>query len=178
MMILGLDPSSTRTGYALMSSPTWIVEAGYLRPHRTKDPALMRVSHMRESLVDILGQYGPAIACVEVPSGKVASGQRRGASASAMAMYGMAVGVFLATCLEHLRGEVVTPNEREWTRGVPKIKRNRLIAAQFPVYREQFSKDSGGDIGDAIGLALWAYRNETVGCKLQEPYALLPSVEP
>lgn len=165
MKILALDPSSTRTGYAVMKSPTEIVEAGYLRPLRSKDAALTRILTIRSSLVELLHEHLPNKICIEIPSGKVGGGQRRGASASAMAIYGMAVGMVFATCLG-LRLRVKAVNEREWTRRMPKVRRNQLIAAQFPAYREQLNKDSGGDVGDAIGLALWAYgrlRNEDNG---------------
>jgi len=162
-IMLGLDPSSTRTGYALLKSPTEIIEAGCLRPLRSRDAALSRICHIRSSLVELIHEHLPNRVCIEVPSGKVGGGQRRGASASAMAVYGMAAGMMLATCLEHCGDHTFPVNEREWTGRVPKNRRNRLIAAQFPAYREQLNKDRGGDVGDAIGLALWAYgrlRNE------------------
>lgn len=166
MRILGLDPSSTKTGYAVLergAGTVRLIDAGCLKPERCKDDALTRTMAMRLSLVELLQEHEPDRAVVEVPSGKVGGGQRRGASASAMAIYGVAVGVMLATCLERLGSRVLTVDEREWTGRVPKGTRARRLAAEFAAYRAVMSKDGGGDIADAIGLARWGMSQPMAG---------------
>jgi len=156
MMILGLDPSSTRTGYAvvLFGGATKVIDAGYLRG-RTKDEAKTRIMAMRLSLLELLQEHLPTMTVVEIPSGKIGGGQRRGASASSMAIYGLAAGVVLGVCLSSPGTEVVAVDERVWTSRVPKSIRQRRVAAEFPAYRDVMKSDGGGDIADAIGLALW-----------------------
>jgi hypothetical protein len=49
----------------------------------------------------------------------------------------------------------VVPVNEDWTGGVTKEKRARLIAMEFPRYAAAMGLDSGGDVADAIGIALW-----------------------
>lgn len=166
-LILGIDPSSTRTGYALLESggAPRIIEAGYLTGRKTTDNAMQRILGMRASLIELIAtnnlttltadRHPRVQAVVEIPSGKVGSGQRRGASASAMAIYGMAVGMILITCIDLLASNVVAIDERTWTGRVSKLVRQRHVAAEFPGYREIMRNDGGADVADAIGLALW-----------------------
>lgn len=154
-MLLALDPSSTRTGYAVFDSAGKIAEAGYLNPRFATDKAWDRIASMIEDLAELLRATAPRRIVIEVPSGKVGGGQRRGAGAS-LCIYGFAVGAIWATC----RSATCNPttdevDERSWTLRVPKEIRRSRVAAEFPEYRKVMSKDGGGDVADAIGIGLW-----------------------
>lgn len=155
--LLALDPSSTRTGYAIMESPDTVVEAGYLRG-RTSDQALDRILRIERELTALFFVNSLRWCVIEIPSGKV--GARHGGGGAGLAVYGMAVGILLGFVNSSLcGGKADTVTETVWTRGVPKAKRRQLIAAQFPMYRRIMSRDSGGDVSDAIGLGQWWFHD-------------------
>lgn len=158
--LLALDPSSTRTGYALMNRSIRpgicheILEAGYLQPNRSKDPAIERIRVMGDDLATLVKQETPRTIVIEITSGKVAG--RLHGRASGLAVYGMAVGVmFWIARLTEPAIEVVPVAENEWTGQRPKKKRQADIGWQFPEYSDQMALDGGADIADAIGLGLW-----------------------
>lgn len=155
MKVLGLDPSSTLTGYAVMSRPTKILDAGHLRPNGAKKPAWDRIVTMVTSLRFLLRDYRPKVIVIEVPTRSV--GLRHKGKGAGLAIYGMAVG---AACWEAsvFGSSLVCVDANTWTGGVSKFKRQHLIAAEFPEYKEQLDRDRGGDLADAIGLCLWWYQ--------------------
>lgn len=162
-MILALDPSSTRTGYALGTGAGQIVEAGYFTPV-AKSPAMERIRSMAGDLLELLDGHEEELAgiVVEVCSGRPGSGSRRGASSS-LAIYGMAAGaMWMASVMwgpgkSATRGDVPVHavTEQEWTRRVPKKDRQLGIAGLFPQYAAAISQDGGADVADAIGLMRW-----------------------
>jgi hypothetical protein len=110
---------------------------------------------MCEDLRELLRQWAPHNVVIEVPSGKVGGGQRRGAGAT-LAIYGFAVGAIWATCrAAPCRPLVDEVDERTWTRRKPKLVRQKLIAYEFHEYGTQIAKVAGGDVADAIGIGLW-----------------------
>lgn len=159
MTILSLDPSSTLTGYALMSGDS-IVSAGLLKPHKRSAPARERVRHMAADLRVLIGELKPDRIVIEVSSGHVS--KRHRGSGAGLAVYGYAVGYMAA--IAHAAGlEVAEVEENEWTRGVPKPRRIATIAALYPSYRAD--RDRGGDMADAIGLGSWYGRTMRLkGC--------------
>jgi hypothetical protein len=153
-MFLTLDPSSTRTGYAAWNDDWSLREAGYFGPTRMKDIALDRIDAMIRDLEHFVVEKRPRLIVIEIPSGKVGSGQRRGAGAS-LTIYGFAAGAVYAWCRTLSGVDVRTATERAWTNRVPKAKRAKLIAMEFPQYAKAMELDGGGDVADAIGLGLW-----------------------
>jgi hypothetical protein len=164
MKVLGIDPSSTRTGYAILTGlePADLLEAGYLTPARTKDTANQRIDAMVADLETLLKEQEPVIdvVVIEASSGKV--GKRHKGGGAGLAIYGQAIGELRRAVLAIMppeysggRGRVVMVPENEWTRSRPKGERNAGIAAIYPAYAAEVCHDTGGDVGDAIGIARW-----------------------
>lgn len=163
MRVLGIDPSSTRTGYAILTGlePEGLVEAGYLAPRRTRDAPLNRIDAMAEDLAQLIAECRPQAIIVEITSGKV--NKRHGGGGAGLGVHGMATGMLLQTSRLHTQNlpqpaEVITVAENDWTDGKPKAWRNGLLATLYPAYASRLGQDRGGDIGDAIGLARWWMR--------------------
>lgn len=161
-MFLTLDPSSTRTGYAAWRDDWSLAEAGYFGPSSTRDLALDRIDTMIRELRDFVAEFKPRLVLIEIPSGKVGSGQRRGAGAS-LTIYGFAAGSVYTWCRWNMPGvDVRTVSERAWTNRVPKAVRARRIAMQFPQYARAMEHDSGGDAADAIGIGCWFQKQQQI----------------
>lgn len=168
--IFSIDPGSQRSGWAVMTGEEKLVEAGLLLPERTRDGAEKRLQAMMQDLVRLLVQYQPDVVVLEWTSGKVIT-SRHGGGGAGLAIYGIAIGALWAVCLQWAQVsraggrtcEVVCISENEWTHGRPKTRRRiggkavpsrvDLIQHRFPAYVPE--KDPGGDVADAIGLALW-----------------------
>jgi hypothetical protein len=164
VIVLGLDPSSTRTGYAILQGIARLdlLDAGYLRPNKTRDPLLERVRAMRADLGRILfpdpaeGEAGFEIGavCIEIPATQAPITTRSG-----QANYGLAVGVLLADVWDWAEGlvgarHVLAVKADDWTHARPKAQRQKVIGQLYPqVARYLETKDTGGDVADAIGLA-------------------------
>lgn len=150
MILLGLDPSSTRTGYALVTlkgGALTVLEAGYLKPAMSTEKPMRRIGAMVDDLMRLIEEHKPDIAIVEVCSGHVGVGQRRNAGAR-LGVYGMAVGA-MYQAVRSVPG----------LQGVPKRQRQQDIAMMFPAYAEQIDADGGADVSDAIGISLWWWFN-------------------
>lgn len=163
-LIFSLDPGSIRTGWALMRLPERLVRAGLLLPDKQKSPSEFRIAAMCGGLWQLLDYWQPGVIVVEWTSGKV--GRRHGSGGGAgLAIHGAATGALWREIIAWIRNQplekqigtnVILVEENNWTRQVPKVDRIAAIAAKYPVYKQ--AEDSGGDIADAIGLALWWLR--------------------
>lgn len=153
--LLALDPSSTRTGYALFSGER-LTAFGYLTPFRTRDPPLKRIATMADDVRKLIIDYKPHHVAIEVTSGKV--GQRHRGEGAGLAVYGMAVGAIYFVARLQAEGHISGVTETEWTRGISKSKRQQAIAIHFPAYRARQAADNGRDLADAIGVGLWWMR--------------------
>lgn len=151
MILLAIDPSSTKTGYAVMVDRVTLLDAGFLKPGKTRNPAIMRIKEMIEQLVEVLDEWQPGKVLIESPSAHVNIGRHHGAGAG-LAVYGFAAGAIWAACCARVDTKAI--DAQLWTCGVPKLKRQKNICMAFP---QQYNpeKDRGGDIADAIGLACW-----------------------
>jgi hypothetical protein len=159
MIVMGIDPSSTCTGYAVMSDDGLLIDVGRLRPRLDAAPPPERILAMIAELPGLIREHQPAIVVVEMPSGKVA-GRIAWRHPSGLAVYGFAAGAIWHAIVGLVGGLcVVMVNELVWTRSVPKAIRIQRIAAEYPAYAEIIGdgEDSGGDAGDAIGLAQWYF---------------------
>ena len=164
--LLAVDPSSTCTGYAVFGGslaaevPGELIDAGCVRAvaARRKTP-FERVREMAADLREIVVEHEPAVAIVEIPSGKV---HRRiaGNNPSGLSVYGFAAG-WIAADLEHkmrsidgcLEQPLRVVDELTWTAGVSKGRRQTFVELQFPSYRA--AGDAGADAADAIALGCW-----------------------
>ena len=166
MTLLAIDPSSTCTGYALMSDSMTILDAGLFKPQpeaKATEPAIMRVVAMTKDLRELLLDCWPDAVLVEMPHGHDKSGAKR------LANYGLAPGAMYWEVCSYVAArlkadpkqeiEALAINAEDWTGGVPKFKRQQNICLAFP-HRYDPETDKGGDIADAIGLAVWWFRQQ------------------
>lgn len=166
-LLLALDPSSTRTGFAVFRGRE-LIDAGYFKPAAGAESE-QRIDAMVGDLLRLLNKLGPEdfTVVIEVPSGKPGTGLKRGAGAH-LAVYGVAVGELRRAAkvwsentyakafdLVKRQTAIISVTERAWTRGTPKRVRQRRTALLHPRYAAVLAKDSGGDVADAIGLGEW-----------------------
>lgn len=158
MKILSIDPSSTKTGFALLDERETLLDAGTLRPNKTTDAAEYRVAAMCRDLENLLIINAPDIVVIEWTSGKV--GRRHKGYGAGLAVYGIAIGAIWRTAViwaaKGAARQVITIYENEWTAGKSKSRRSGLIKTLYP--KIDLSKDTDGDIADAIGLGAWYIR--------------------
>lgn len=152
MRVLGIDPGSVRTGYALIDSVAGtLVQVGVIRPNPGRP--VERVEQLVDELETVLADLRPDLIVVEVTTGKVARRGRAGGGAG-LGVYGMAVGAVYITARRFAGAETVGVYENDWTQGVPKSKRLGQIALAFPeLVRSKAFQDA--DIADAVGVALY-----------------------
>lgn len=179
MRLLALDPSSSCTGYAVLEGllPADLVEGGLLKPSASKRVvgcsveagnaalsswmsrgelgAYRRVVETLEDVRGLVARVEPELVVVEVPSGKVGTGARRGAKGS-LTTYGMAAGAVWSVCRELLPTVPVT--ERVWTADAGSKAKRAALALSVYGRRYDAGQDPGGDTADAIGLGRWYWR--------------------
>ena len=163
MKLLAIDPSSRVTGYAVMRAADCLVEAGVLKQD-AKLPVLARIDEMVAAVEALIDEHVVTHVVIEVTSGKTAGRLRK--NVQGLAVYGMAIGEIRRTVITMIGAQNVTAiPENEWTKGVPKRERMRLVAMAFSQYKP--ADDPGGDIADAIWLAMYWFgqrrRAELVG---------------
>ncbi len=165
-VILSLDPSSTRSGWAVMQPPERLLQAGLLLPEKTKAASEARIETMCRDLRELLEESQPAVVVIEWTSGKVNVKRHKGEGAG-LAVHGAATGAlwreiegWKRSLSADRRGRtlITLVRENEWTRGVSKQDRQATVAASFSAYDP--SQDPGADIADAIALAGWFQREQ------------------
>lgn len=164
LTILGVDPSSTCTGWALLRERRGrdrallpeLVEHGIITVKGgDKLPGTERARRMAPELITIIEQHKPDMAVVEVPSGKIAAAQGTDAWRG-LPVYGYAVGYLDCTLRVTLdEGCVISVDERTWSGGAGKRPRATRIGVLFPGYDRDRDGDTKLDIADAIGIAFW-----------------------
>lgn len=160
MTLLTIDPSSTLTGYAVMSDPETIEDCGYLRPTSPKAPAIDRTDSICDSLELLVWEHKPDHVLIEVPSGNVRIAKF---GAQWITLYAFAAGAQHAILRRYVQvrnakspgATLWRVDEQTWTKGKTKARREDEIFATFPVLREKLRRDTGGDIADAIGIGLY-----------------------
>lgn len=162
-VILAIDPSSTRTGYAILADDGRLIEHGLLKPRRAKDEPHARIDTMVAELLAFRDEHaGIDCVVVEDTDGKVA--RRLGGIGAGMAIYGMAVRAFRDAARQIWGADAVNMVQaRVWTAGRHKSSRAAAIGLTA-------AGDTGLDAADAVGLGLWwiAHR-EPVGADLRRP---------
>ncbi len=154
--MIALDPSSTCIGYAIFGcegARDYELKSAGRITSKPKDKATVRMVKLADEIMDLIDEYdGPrTLIVVEIPSGHVNRG-RHGGGGAGLSVYGMAVGYLLGR-LASVDVDVRMVLENDWTRGIPKGKRQQWVAARHRCY--DASKDAGGDVADAIGLGEW-----------------------
>jgi hypothetical protein len=162
-VVLSLDPSSKAVGWAVMTGPACVLQGGIITPPNNAAPARERIYRMAQELRGLLREIRPGRILIEWPSGHVGTKRHRGGGAG-LSVYGCGVGYIVATadayCEFDAIAEVVTITETDWTRGVRKPERQAAVISLLPQY--DASLDPGGDLADAIGLAVWWFRGQAI----------------
>jgi len=161
--VLSLDPSSTAVGWAVMASATAIVEGGLITPERQAAPYIERVFDIVTDLDLLLDSFEPATILIEIPTGKVHRRKRPYTHGMGLSVYGFGVGAVWLQCHQWCRrrpSQIIPIFANDWTRGVAKRDRQIAIASMFDHYR--IADDPGGDAADAIGMAVWWFRQRNL----------------
>ena len=162
--LIAIDPSSTRTGYAVMTDYDQVIEAGYFKPSKSKSDPRVRIREMAGDLRSTLIQHKPSVAVIEMPSGHVHR-RLQDVNVSGLSVYGWAAGVLWWTLFHTTDTDLCDlrdPDQNQWTNGVKKPVRRAEIAFMFPQYAKVIKLDSGCDVADAIGLGQWWYRQQAI----------------
>jgi Holliday junction resolvasome RuvABC endonuclease subunit len=147
MVVLAINPSSTKTSYALMEfEDRFLLKCGKLKlvVFAKELPPYDRIDVMCNGLYDLLQHHKPDAIVIETPNERTVS-----------SIYGVAIGALWKTsehwvaCNTH--SKVVLIPENEWTRGQQKAQRIKIIVTCYPLYTRK--GDSDGNIADAIGIA-------------------------
>lgn len=167
--VIGIDPSSTKTGLALVyvGSETVLEMASVSFTDGT--PTLDRLRQTPTDIHEWITELPIRIGSEQCPSDEIAfavetpspsrSGKTRKESGGfGLTTYARAVGRVEAMVegYAHTLDQVVLVDERTWTGKVSKAARTAAIDATVPRYDP--TQDPGQDIADAIGVALWTTR--------------------
>ena len=151
-MILAIDPSSSCTGYAVLTTTGDVIVHGRVKA-KNGEGNHRRVSRMIDVLVKLAADHKVTEAVIEEPTVqnrlKKATGERRAPFTSIP--YVVAYGRILQAMSDV--AEVYPVTARDWTRGKPKAARAAYVKDVVPTYTGK--GDSGMDEADAIGLGLW-----------------------
>ena len=156
MKILGVDPSISRLGWAVLEGSR-VLQSGFISPPSKVKTTQGRIDHQVDALADVWDEQLPRITAMEVPSGKPGR-QWTGNNdwgRSSLAKYGWLVGE-VRRMLILLHGEpdrVIAIDERAWTRSRSKAQRQAEVRMLFPEYDAE-ADGKGMDVSDAIGIAL------------------------
>ena len=176
MILLAVDPSSTKTGWALLDNGGGAIElitAGidkHLGSSEEIEDRYLDITAQARSRVLWARDQGATAAVVEIPSQRPFSKQ----APAGLSNYGVAVGLWLAR-LDDNFDTIVRVRPERWVRdggGEKKYQRAKLMTT-LGLYKGQdgqrkekgmmvpshFEKgDSGNDKSDALALGCWAMR--------------------
>lgn len=164
--ILSLDPGLAKTGYAVLDDlpigEGVLIDQGTLSPGRAGTQP-ERIEVLCFELANLLDVHEPAVILIEWDSGHVNIRRHKGGG-SGLAVHGAVTAALWREALYWARRRkgvaVVTIPEHDWTRGIPKEDRAVAVAQMFPGY--DLGQDSGFNIADAIGLAVWHARERMI----------------
>ncbi len=153
-IILSLDPSTTRIGFALVSGPAIaLVEVGRFTPSKRSAPWPDRVQSMISDVKETIKTHTPSRVILEAPDGKVHGNIAARSRGNGLSIYGAGFGAVWQACVEVMPAGSVELVPTSWTGGKPKKTRARMLAYKFPAL--DLSSDTGLDTADAIELAVW-----------------------
>ncbi len=149
--IIGIDPSSTAIGVAVLDEQGKLLDGKLITPSNAKEPFYMRVSDMMLDLEDELINWMPRYIAIEIPS-------LHKENRKAQARYGFGAGAAWLCAKTHqkLYGRadpctIKVYDAQEWTHGARKRDRAVLTDVKHRAYH--MDKDKGFDVADAIQLA-------------------------
>jgi len=163
-VIFSIDPGSIRSGWCVMKPPEELVRFGLLLPERQKSSSEVRINDICLGLWPLLDFWRPGVVLVEWTSGRL-NRKRHSGSGQGLGVHGAATGALYREAVAWLRWQpaknqletkVVLIKENDWSRGIPKRNRAIAVAAMFTQYK--IEDDQGGDIADAVGLAIFYLR--------------------
>ena len=159
MRIIGVDPSTTCTGVAVLDGPPpVIVTAERLRSRAGgQEPLayLRRTVALCADLVEIINEHEPSRAVIEMPHGK-AHGRMGRINMASLAIYGVACGALWYVLEAHVK-KVRAASVGEIR--MSKQQRQQVVMAVFPQYQPR--ADPGMDVSDALWLALRELERES-----------------
>lgn len=154
MRVLGIDPGLNLTGYGVLEATPRgpvVVEAGVLRGLKGDLPA--RLSHLYNSLDEVLQQFLPSVMAVEQlyahyahPRTAILMGHARGVLLLAGAQHGVAVKSYGATTVK----KTITGSGRAPKAQIQRAVQRELGLAAVP---------DPPDVADALALALCHYHH-------------------
>jgi hypothetical protein len=113
-----------------------------------------RVTVMIADVLAIVAEFPPSTVVVEMPDGK-RHGRQGTRNMASLSIYGAAAGaIFGALVAKGIPVRAAFVNES--SHGLPKKRRQMVVAATFGNYRRE--KDKGMDLSDAAFLALCEHR--------------------
>lgn len=163
MKLLTLDPSSTRTGYAVSTAATVIIDAGVLNPRKTGAPAEVRIPLMVADTRALITEHRPTRVLIEWPTGRVHGAIAARSRGQGQSLYGAAVGAIWQACIDAMPPstvELVTTHD--WTVSKTKQTRVRALVQRMPGLARTLEKDTGLDMADAIGMGVWWWDRQTI----------------
>lgn len=152
-MLLSLDPSSSRTGYAIYRDPepSGLIESGAIIAETSDRTPLDRVVTMGSALQQLISDHNPTAAVIEIPSSHVSA--RHHGRGAGLATYGFAVGWLGCMAALLIKSSSITWVDNSWTGSESAKRRAARISLLFPHYEAR--RDRGGDECDALALGLW-----------------------
>lgn len=145
-MILAIDPSTTRTGYAIMDRDRAVHDGGFFLPNRTNESAIDRANSMCEDLAELLNETEFEAIVVEVPTAE--AHHKKDRFGKGLTTYGIGVGMIVRTILSSGQADrLAAVDPATWTGGDSKIERAQCVAISYAQYREVAEQDPG--------LGLW-----------------------
>lgn len=148
--VLAIDPSSTRTGYAMMDNRAKLIEVGLLLPNNPRGDPWMRTLDMVDEFRKLLEAHRPEHVVIEVPTH---THRRQFGKPGNLIVYSMAVGAFCMAAYLHPYGNTHRVPANVWTEGKAKARRQAVIFLLYSAYQPK--RDPGLDMADAIGLGRW-----------------------
>ena len=154
MLILGIDPATHKTGWALVAHERKLLASGIIKGG--KGNAKQRIKRIAGQLDDVLEQHQPDIIIIEEPDNQSVIGRTSGAQAMLASLTYFIAGTLERTTLEYALVPV-----RQWKGNTPKrVVWNRLLehyGDATPRSRGKYPWDN--DAADALGIADWWIRN-------------------
>lgn len=153
--LLAVDPSSTRTGYALLRVPGGdVIDAGFLSG-RARDAAIGRAMEIGDELIKLVADVRPDLIVIELPGPRTPRAMwKRNPTGHGQAVYGACVGVIYRAAWQ-TGVEVIPISAHEWTGRASKERRGIGLAMTSAAYRAAAAQDRGRDVADAIELGRW-----------------------
>lgn len=149
MKIIGMDPSTTCSGYALLEDGE-LIDHGIVDLKRNKN-SIDRIENMIFELGDYIRVNKPQVVCAEEPNGNNMKIAR---------MISYVIGGIMGACYD-VDAEFLYIKASEWRKliGVPLVKngvhlkREQLKPEDIAWVKERYGFDCGDDEADAIGIA-------------------------